>query len=397
MNKQKICGLLIFLISPLIGVVLLELFLRKELQLTFTWIMGNIGIFIISTLIFFVIECFLLSIINNYYFSILLSYAFFFTFAVINYYKLNIINEPLLPWDLYFFNQVVDLLPVLYNNLNIAFAIFSLLIIAILTYLILKYAKVSVLKWKGKLSILVISLIILTMFINYPKNFINTFVTKSGASLISWDQKTNQINNGFIVGFLINIPSLYIKEPKNYTYENVMNYINEINYSSNNTYEISGKNPNIVVIMSEAFWELKNLGLNSINPTVDRFKIGNIVSPTFGGGTANVEFEVLTGFSMNHLPGGSIPYQQYISKDIPSLATVLKEKGYNATAIHTYYKYFWNRDEVYQHLGFEKFIGLDDLKNPKYYGDYYVDDYEINSLILDEIKKKMKSLLLYTL
>ena len=35
-------------------------------------------------------------------------------------------------------------------------------------------------------------------------------------------------------------------------------------------------------------------------------------SPEFGGMTANVEFEALTGFSNAFLPYGSIPYQQYV-------------------------------------------------------------------------------------
>ncbi len=57
-------------------------------------------------------------------------------------------------------------------------------------------------------------------------------------------------------------------------------------------------------------------------------------SPEFGGMTANIEFEALTGFSNAFLPAGSIPYQQYVRTPTPSLATFLKSEGYEARAIH---------------------------------------------------------------
>ena len=67
-------------------------------------------------------------------------------------------------------------------------------------------------------------------------------------------------------------------------------------------------------------------------------------SPEFGGMTANVEFEALTGFSNAFLPAGSIPYQQYVRAPTPSMATFLKSEGYETRAIHPGTNWFWNRD-----------------------------------------------------
>jgi phosphoglycerol transferase MdoB-like AlkP superfamily enzyme len=71
--------------------------------------------------------------------------------------------------------------------------------------------------------------------------------------------------------------------------------------------------------------------------------------------TANVEFEALTGFSNAFLPYGSIPYQQYVRTDVPSLATFFRGEGYAARALHPFSGWFWNRNEVYKDFGFEEF------------------------------------------
>jgi phosphoglycerol transferase MdoB-like AlkP superfamily enzyme len=79
-------------------------------------------------------------------------------------------------------------------------------------------------------------------------------------------------------------------------------------------------------------------------------------SPEFGGMTANIEFEALTGFSNAFLPYGSIPYQQYIRQPLPSLATFLRSEGYTTRALHPFGGWFWNRSPVYQAFGFTRFL-----------------------------------------
>ncbi|MEI3556662.1 MAG: sulfatase-like hydrolase/transferase [Eubacteriales bacterium] len=63
----------------------------------------------------------------------------------------------------------------------------------------------------------------------------------------------------------------------------------------------------------------------------------------FGAGTSTSEFEFLTGNSMNFLPSGSIPYQQYILGPTDSLATLLKGYGYETRAFHPGEQTSWQR------------------------------------------------------
>jgi phosphoglycerol transferase MdoB-like AlkP superfamily enzyme len=92
-----------------------------------------------------------------------------------------------------------------------------------------------------------------------------------------------------------------------------------------------------------------------------RAQSGNVFSPEFGGMTANVEFEALSGFSNAFLPYGSIPYQQYVRGQVPSLPSFLKNQGYETVAMHPFEGWFWNRNDVYKSFGFDNFLSMENL------------------------------------
>ena len=77
--------------------------------------------------------------------------------------------------------------------------------------------------------------------------------------------------------------------------------------------------------------------------------------------TANIEFEALTGFSNAFLPYGSIPYQQYVRRKLPSLATFFNDEGYVTQALHPFGPWFWNRGAVYEAFGFDSFLSEEQL------------------------------------
>lgn len=186
--------------------------------------------------------------------------------------------------------------------------------------------------------------------------------------------------------------------PENYSKATVQKIAESIEV--NNDHEISDLKPNIVVVMSESFFEFgRMLGDEdgkTLYPNVLEHKIGQTVSARFAGGTSNVEFEAMTGFSLNFMPSGTVPYLQFVKRDVPSLPRYLKDMGYATTALHTYHKYYWRRVVAYPLMGMDKFVGLDDLDNPKMYGTY-VDDEVINDLIIKELKEEEKPKFIYAI
>ncbi len=154
--------------------------------------------------------------------------------------------------------------------------------------------------------------------------------------------------------------------------------------------------------MNEAFWDptlLTNVTYSEDPvPTVHKLQqdstSGYLLSPQFGGGTSNVEFEVLTGNSMSALPSGSVPYQQYINKPLPSLASYFEDNGYKSLGIHSYEGWFWNRESVYKQLGFEGFMSKQYFQNPEYKGIFISDD-EVSRNIIKEVDGMERPMFIY--
>ncbi|NHB56952.1 sulfatase-like hydrolase/transferase [Acinetobacter sp. 194] len=121
--------------------------------------------------------------------------------------------------------------------------------------------------------------------------------------------------------------------------------------------------PNIVFVMSEAHWDASKLDKSipkNITPTIDKYKVGHMLSPTFGGGTANVEFEVLTGLNvfLNH---DELAYVAKLKRPTYSLASYMNDLGYDTTAMHNNGKFFYNRNTVYQNFGFNRFTSIENM------------------------------------
>jgi hypothetical protein len=156
--------------------------------------------------------------------------------------------------------------------------------------------------------------------------------------------------------------------------------------------------PNVIVVMSEAFWDparLPNVAY-SCDPVPNLHRLqnaatyGNVVTPTFGGMTCNTEFEFLTGNSMAFTGFGDIPYYDsgiYIDNDNGrSLPGMFKANGYHTVALHTYLPSFFSRESNYPELGFNDFISEDDMPDASFKGslngqDIISDEYFCSKLI----------------
>lgn len=143
------------------------------------------------------------------------------------------------------------------------------------------------------------------------------------------------------------------------------------NYSPSIISDISKDHPNVIMIMNESWSDLRVLGNIETNEEVMPFydslrTMPNVISGNtyvniLGGMTCNTEFEVLTGDSMAFLHTAAIPYNMQVNHKISSLATVLGAQGYQTIAMHPYTGISWNRNKVYEYMGFDSFITIDDI------------------------------------
>lgn len=126
--------------------------------------------------------------------------------------------------------------------------------------------------------------------------------------------------------------------------------------------------PNIIMIQLESFLDpnLINGAVYSENPVPvftylkENFTAGALHMPSYGGGTANSEFEVLTGMTLEAFGAGEYPYKTIMQeKPCETLAYNLSRLGYGTHAIHNHTGNFYDRDKVYPHMGFMSFQSIE--------------------------------------
>lgn len=136
------------------------------------------------------------------------------------------------------------------------------------------------------------------------------------------------------------------------------------------------RKPNIILILMESAVDPYKIReaprfdrdpIPNMRALIGRGLIRNMISSEIGGMTCNVEFEVLTGLSMSYLPNGCTPYtNNFIKPGIPSLPAWLSELGYETKALHLNSGSFWNRNRVYQSMGFGEYLSLDNIDSDRY-------------------------------
>lgn len=199
--------------------------------------------------------------------------------------------------------------------------------------------------------------------------------------------------NGFMVSFLSNMQYLEVKEPEGYDINQVERLLEPYVEESEEEALAGDKNkqkPNVIVIMNEAFSDPSVLGKFETNmdymPFIHSMEEnaikGYAVASVKGGNTANAEYEFLTGNSMAYLPVGSIPYQQYIRGEMPTLASQLNEQGYLTYAMHPYGASGWNRNNIYEYFGFDRSFFKSDFSDANLIRTY-VDDLSTYQKIVD--------------
>lgn len=202
-----------------------------------------------------------------------------------------------------------------------------------------------------------------------------------------WALVMNYQTTGFVPTFIEVAQDLPIEAPENYdageTEKLVKSLAAEFDAHMETTQErevsktqFQEVKPAIVVVMNETFTdmsiydEIRQVGYEgpryykSLSDTVQR---GTLMVPVIGGGTANTEFEFLTGNSMAFIGVGKYPYQLYNLTQSDSLVKQLIEVGYDATAMHPNNPTNWKRMTAYKQLGFERFLSAEDFANDPWY------------------------------
>lgn len=142
-----------------------------------------------------------------------------------------------------------------------------------------------------------------------------------------------------------------------------------------NSYELhEHKTPNIIMIQLESFFDpmlyrnyvLKEDPIPFFRYLQRFYSSGFLNVPSVGAGTANTEFECITGMNLDFFGPGEYPYKTVLQKTTcESMAFNMKSLGYTTHAIHNNEATFYDRHKVFSQLGFDTFTPIeymDDIK-----------------------------------
>ena len=425
-GKKIIQSKATFLIFSTIYIYLLGTFLAKYiLNLQFggwekagEFLSKNPKITEYSQIITILISFLFVGIFRNWRISMGVLFSLATIVMYINTEKMASRNTPFLPEDLAMSGEAGGLASMinLERFLNMLFTIAVIIIITIIVNKISKKIWHFKFSRKQKIAIFIsqIALILICAhFLNLHTLEIRnlsgkgTFIKVENleTSIDFTDQAYNYQTNGFILATISNLQAKTQKQPEGYSKEAVQKIVQKYKKiteeNNKNRKKLSDEKVNVVYVMSESFIDPK-LGKHLYDygnkePILYTQEIkksqssGWAASSEYGGGTANVEFEALTGLSNFFL--NSIPYTSIVpaNKDTPSIVKNFNENGYKTIAMHPYNRNMYRREVIYPNLGFQEYKSADGFKNnSKIDNSKYISDESAFNEVLAELKNSQK-------
>ncbi len=178
-------------------------------------------------------------------------------------------------------------------------------------------------------------------------------------------------NYGFVYGFSTSVVDRGMSKPGNYSKETVLAAKEESKKKETKNKD----NPNMVVVLLESFIDPTEVNyLNFSKDPVPNFRkltknytTGHLTVPVVGAGTANTEFEILTGMSMQYFGTGEYPYKTILKQtDCESIASNLSKLGYGTHVVHNNGGNFYSRANAFSMMGFDSFTSKEMMNIQEY-------------------------------
>ena len=220
-------------------------------------------------------------------------------------------------------------------------------------------------------------------------------------------------DNGVPYGFLVTWMDKGIGKPDGYSEEKIKSIFKSGELGDDGIYtpgedddtDVANK-PNIIFLQLESFIDPTQVeGLEfSKDPTsnyrqlMKEYSSGYLTVPAVGAGTANVEFEVMTGMSVKFFGPGEYPYKEILrTTTCESTPYDLKQLGYSSHAIHNHRGAFYGRNKVFSNMGFDTFTSLEYMNNVMKTPKNWAKDALLTEQIVDALDSTEGTDYIYTI
>ena len=219
--------------------------------------------------------------------------------------------------------------------------------------------------------------------------------------------------NGVPYCFVITAVESGVDKPRDYSDKSITSIFKDGEMGKDKIYtpgkddnkDVASK-PNIVFLQLESYIDptlVKSVEFNkdpmpNYRKLLKEYSSGYLTVPACGAGTANVEFEVMTGMSVKNFGPGEYPYKTILKENTVECAPFdMKQLGYKSHAIHNHRGAFYFRNKVFANMGFDTFTCLeymnDVIKTPK----NWAKDAILTSQIMDALKSTKGKDYIYTI
>ena len=279
--------------------------------------------------------------------------------------------------------------------------------LAALVWFYIKCPKVKVPYFKNTVAFLSLS-IVLT---------ISLFGFRSNGILMSEHVKNlaNAYKDyGFNYCFMCSMLDLGIDKPSQYDDKDVEKIVDTLENAAAENEKVNAnkenfkddQKPNIIFLQLETFFDVRHLSnlkfssdpIPNFTRLQKEYSTGYLSVPSIGAGTANTEFEVISGMSLDYFGVGEYPYKTILQKNpCESICYNLAASGYKSHAIHNNTAVFYDRNLVFSNLGFDTFTSIEYMQDVEYTTTGWAKDGVLIGCIEDALDSTEGSDFVYTI
>ena len=370
--------------------LLMEILGRRSLVLGVKFMVSSPIVFLYNTSIIFFTLLFALFLRKRVFGIVLISVVWLIC-GFANFVVLGYRITPFAAIDLLMVKDVISMLDVYFSKVQQVLLVVAA--VAVIAGVVILFRKSP--KFEGKKHVMRTMIVCIVMWIgimfftnfNVSHNIISDDFANLGMAYQDY---------GFAYCFTNSIIDNGITKPDDYDESTMLHLKNELNSEEFNANESKKKTPNIVCVQLESFFDpnvvegltLSENPIPNFTKLKEKFPSGYFTMPALGAGTANSEFEVLTGIRSAYFGAGEYPYKTTVNKvPVEGMCSLLEKEGYHTFAMHNNKSSFYDRKDVYNEMGFERFISLEYMYNVQKTSTGWAKD----QVLVDNIKNCLRS------
>lgn len=389
-SKEELKNLFRFIYLSLAINLFIEILNRSSLLEALKHVVTNPLVFLYNTLIVLLTFSVAFLVKRRFFVSTIVS-IIWLGFAITNAVLLSFRVTPFTAVDLSLMDEAIPMIHVYLTKWQIVLIIIAAIVVITLIVLLFIFAP----KYKQRVARIRNAVCIVLLFGSI------LLLTSLGISTNALAKNFGNLADaykdyGFVYCFTNSLVNTGIDKPKSYSEEKMVELAEDTLTTPPEIKEDKKKTPNIIMIQLESLYDVTLMKdytysedpLPNYHALQKEFSHGFLNVPSVGAGTANTEFEVLTGMDLDFFGPGEYPYKTILKeKTSESIAYNLKELNYSTHAIHNNDGTFYGRNQVFSNLGFDTFTSLEYMHNVELNPMGWAKDH----VLIEEILKALKS------